>query len=118
MGCRTINLAQVCWAHHGLSQSLLDQRDAALVDGLAVGEEAALQRRGYRRQTLKQREEILVLILQLIPFRYQWRHQLLDVLLQSQDFFVCDSFVLGQQVEVDTVLQISADVRFLGSPAG
>lgn len=39
--------------HHGLSQSLLDQVDAALVHRLTVRQEAALQGRGYRRQTLR-----------------------------------------------------------------
>ncbi len=74
-------------AYHGLSQSLLDQGDTALVDGFAVGEEAALQRRGNRRQTLEQREEIFVFILQLVPLGYERRHQLLYVLLKTQ---VCD----------------------------
>lgn len=60
--------------HHGLRKGLLDQGDTSLVDGLTIGKEAALQRCGNRRQTLEQREEIFVLILQLIPLRYQWRH--------------------------------------------
>lgn len=39
--------------HHVLSKRLLHQVDAALVHGLTVGQEAALQGRGYRRQTLR-----------------------------------------------------------------
>lgn len=80
-------------AYHGLSQSLLDQGDTALVDGFAVGQEAALQRRGNRRQTLEQREEIFVFILQLVPLGYQRRHQLLYVLLKTQVCDFGDSFV-------------------------
>lgn len=34
-------------AHHGLGQRLLHQGDAALVDRLAVGQEAALQGSGH-----------------------------------------------------------------------
>lgn len=71
-------------AHHGLSQRLLDQGDTSLVDGLTVWEEATLQRRGNRGKTLEQREEIFVFILQLVPLGYQWRHQLLYVLLKKK----------------------------------
>lgn len=74
-------------AHHGLSQCLLDQGDTALIDGLAVGEEATLQRRGNRRQTLEQREEIFVFVLQLVPLGYERRHQLLYVLLKTSVSF-------------------------------
>ena len=34
-------------AHHGLGQRLLHQGNAALVDGLAVGQEATLQGGGH-----------------------------------------------------------------------
>lgn len=34
--------------HHGLCQSLLDEVDAALVDGLTVWQKATLQGSGYR----------------------------------------------------------------------
>lgn len=82
-------------AHHGLSQRFLDQGDTSLVDGLTVWEEAALQRRGNRGKTLEQREEIFVFILQLVPLGYQWRHQLLYVLLKKKtcECLACDSFV-------------------------
>lgn len=70
-------------SHHSLGQSLLHQGDAALVDGLAVGQKAALQRRGHGRQALQQGEEVLVLVLQLVPLGDERRHQLLDVLLKK-----------------------------------
>lgn len=40
-------------SHHGLCQGLLNERDAALVDGLTVGQEADLEGCGDRRQTLE-----------------------------------------------------------------
>lgn len=55
-GCNSWRLKahkQVFPTHHGLSQSFLDQVDTALVHGLAIWQEAALKRRGYRGQTLR-----------------------------------------------------------------
>lgn len=47
-------LHRPCTAYHGLSKSLLDQVDAALVHGLTIRQEAALQGGGHRRQTLSE----------------------------------------------------------------
>ena len=46
-----------------LVEGLLDEGDAAAVHGLAVGQEALLQRRGHAREALQQREQVLVLVL-------------------------------------------------------
>lgn len=42
-------------SHHGLCQGLLNERDAALVDWLTVGQEADLEGCGNRRQALEKR---------------------------------------------------------------
>lgn len=66
---------QVLHAHHGLSKGLLDQVDTALVHRLTIGQETALQRRGYRGQTLRRagRERIQSagLSIQWYPHRAQ-----------------------------------------------
>ena len=48
-----------------LVEGLLDEGDAAAVHGLAVGQEALLQRRGHAREALQQREQVLVLVLKV-----------------------------------------------------
>ena len=48
-----------------LVECLLHEADAALVDGLAVGEEALLQRRGHGGEALQQRKQVLVIVLEM-----------------------------------------------------
>ena len=48
-----------------LVECLLHETDTPAVDWLTVGKEALLQRRGHRGETLQQREQVLVIILQM-----------------------------------------------------
>ena len=107
----------VCFTYHGLSQCLLDKGDTTLVNRLAVGEEAALQRCGNRRQTLEQWEEIFVFILQLVPLGNQWRHQFLYVLLKTHKFeFGLSLYHTTKQGFVQTCVFLSSQFRSDGVP--
>ena len=48
-----------------LVECLLHETDTAAVDWLTVGKEALLQRRGHRGETLQQREQVLVIVLEM-----------------------------------------------------
>ena len=63
-----------------LVEGLLHEADAALVDGLTIGEEALLQRGGHGGEALQQREQVLVVILQHVPLLDEGRHQQVDIL--------------------------------------
>ena len=77
---RRVELVLVLLVGQVLVEGLLDEGDAAAVDGLAVGHEALLQRRGDGGEALEEGEQVLVLVLQHVPLGDERGHQQLDVL--------------------------------------
>ena len=59
---------------------LFDQRDATPEHSLTIRQEAWLKSTSYRRKAIKERDEVFIVILKLVPFGKEWRHEHLDVI--------------------------------------